>query len=499
MAKNDFEVVTSPEDIRCNIQEYLRILDAEKDAVVIQRFASFDYWYYFSELSIFVPNKFLGYKTSASEYNPTSGNGQNGSIAKDALKDYFQLVDEEYYEDYLSELESFAKLFRRGIKKNKKNGEKIDIFEPKEKYRKILTDGIEPFSGDGIYIPRDDITIEKVIGLYSVVKEMLRSEFDKNTGIKKCQKVYGWKNSNTVSRYIDSIERLIKNKKHYASTMSVEATEYILEQIHNDFDENIFRNALYTLKGHIVYLKEKNGSTYAKPIYEKLLKKYKIEDINIQYSDLDINERDTLNNKKSSSKISQEQKPKVKQSILIKKSNQFVQNVATQKEEDLPELYVKRCMDFINEINKICTRNGKRRMFKLEVFELQRKIENLCNSENDFIVFALNLYKILRETTRYDNQNKKPPFDYMLPDEFMKNGTLTRCFWEEVNTFRGETAHIEKGKIADLFEKYLGKNNRTEPKTAEGWQRLQIGVLQQFEKTVTALFQIIETNPNCLK
>ena len=81
----------------------------------------------------------------------------------------------------------------------------------------------------------------------------------------------------------------------------------------------------------------------------------------------------------------------------------------------------------------------------------------------------------------------------------MKNGTLTRCFWEEVNTFRGETAHIEKGKIADLFEKYLGKNNRTEPKTAEGWQRLQIGVLQQFEKTVTALFQIVKTNPNCLK
>jgi hypothetical protein len=40
MVKNDFKIVTKPEDVKCNIQEFMRILDEEKDAVVIQQVLS---------------------------------------------------------------------------------------------------------------------------------------------------------------------------------------------------------------------------------------------------------------------------------------------------------------------------------------------------------------------------------------------------------------------------------------------------------------------------
>jgi hypothetical protein len=135
MPKNNFEPISCINDIKRNVQEFIRIIKEERDSVVIQRFKEFTYWYYFPEQKIFVPNKFLGYKNSAFEtYNPSQGSGMDGTTAKKALEPYFKAVlnRNKQSSDLYSKLNEFTRKLGYGLRKN------IFIFELKEQYYNIF-------------------------------------------------------------------------------------------------------------------------------------------------------------------------------------------------------------------------------------------------------------------------------------------------------------------------------------------------------------------------
>ena len=129
MGKKHYELVSNTNDIKLNVQEFMRILSDERNAPVINRFTMFTYWYFFPDLRIFVPNKFLGYKNSAHEiYQPSPGSGMDGGSARKALEHYFdKILDEKRFNILRSDLIKFSENYG-GIK------EKVFILEPKKQY-----------------------------------------------------------------------------------------------------------------------------------------------------------------------------------------------------------------------------------------------------------------------------------------------------------------------------------------------------------------------------
>jgi hypothetical protein len=137
-----YELVKKSEDIIRIIERYIKILKKEENAgSVIERFNTFDYWYYFDDISvfdglncIFIPNKFLGYQIHAIEpYNPTPRCGMDGARARKALNPFFEVIEnEERYGVLYENLKKFAK------KCNKEPQKSVIIFEPKDELRKLI-------------------------------------------------------------------------------------------------------------------------------------------------------------------------------------------------------------------------------------------------------------------------------------------------------------------------------------------------------------------------
>jgi hypothetical protein len=130
-----FELVENIADIKSNALEYKRITDEKDNVPVIERFNLFSYWYYFADLDLFVPNKFLGYKNSASEiYDASQGNGQNGGRARKALVPFFdEVLEGEKFNKLKAKLQKFAEKQGQNLRKD------IFILEPKDRYRNMLS------------------------------------------------------------------------------------------------------------------------------------------------------------------------------------------------------------------------------------------------------------------------------------------------------------------------------------------------------------------------
>jgi len=131
-------------DINNNIKAFIKILKGEReDKYVIERFHNFKYWYYIpglkitdpehnkSELTVFVPNNFLGWKDNAIEpYCPTNNDGMKGGDANEQLeKEYFVRISGQKKDILYDELEKFAKSLGQSIMKK----ESMFILEPVEK------------------------------------------------------------------------------------------------------------------------------------------------------------------------------------------------------------------------------------------------------------------------------------------------------------------------------------------------------------------------------
>jgi hypothetical protein len=226
-------------------------------------------------------------------------------------------------------------------------------------------------------------------------------------------------------------------------------------------------------------------SKYIEFLEYKVNEKEKIENNGSKELELNDNGENTAYTKKP------------KPAILIKKPL-YEDKVQRVKQ---PYDIAQRIREILLKINEICRLHNKKHIFdQAALFELWGDIENSCKSKNDFKNFTGNLYKLLREKTRYDNPNKKtkddPKYIFLLPNNFIKIGTPTRHFWDNVNTLRHYYIHDEMGKIADVYGEFLGNNKKSGPETPEDYMKLQIEVLKQFEDSMEKLLEMVKVDLN---
>jgi len=120
------------------------------------------------------------------------------------------------------------------------------------------------------------ITPEMVKQTYIMAKKVYKNEIDRNNAIKIIHDKYGM-NENSAAMYISNF-RCLMNGQEYGRIMKVDDTQYFLMQILNDYDEIIFKRALYAVKKHIEYIKSINKPSNVEQLYKELIKKYNIKD-----------------------------------------------------------------------------------------------------------------------------------------------------------------------------------------------------------------------------
>ena len=221
-----------------------------------------------------------------------------------------------------------------------------------------------------------------------------------------------------------------------------------------------------------------------------------------------------LENKKAIIKNNGSKEPELsnnENTAYIKKPLSESSYETTQRAEQSHNIF-DRAMKRIKEINRKSKNHNEGSIFNPSVYVYVEEIEESFKSFSQFknlteylyrIIFKdfiLNLYIIIYETTREKNFNRKPPYDYKLPDKFLINGTPTKDFLDIVGTLRHHYAHLEpeyKDKVSinkkpygDVLKKLL--ESRDEPKSRGDFQRLQIEVLKLFEKAMESLLEMLK-------
>ena len=130
--KTPFELIDNENEIINNILKFKYIIENERGSEIIARFSSFTYWYYFSNLDIFVPNKFLAYKNCAiTPYE--NGCKMNGKVARDKLSKYFKIIKEnEKNKILLDKFNRFSSALGQNVNVN------VTFLEPMNEYIKIF-------------------------------------------------------------------------------------------------------------------------------------------------------------------------------------------------------------------------------------------------------------------------------------------------------------------------------------------------------------------------
>jgi len=175
--------------------------------------------------------------------------------------------------------------------------------------------------------------------------------------------------------------------------------------------------------------------------------------------------------------------------ILIKNPTALETNVESSN------MIAKRIKKIILKINEKCRLKNKKPIFdQAALFELWDNIENPTKDENDFKSFSENLYKLIREKTRYKKNKADTKYIFLLPPKFIKINTPTRHFWDIVNTFRHYKTHDEIGNMADIYKELLGKNKWSGPESTKDYLKLQIEVLKLFENSMKILLEIVKND-----
>ena len=175
-------------------------------------------------------------------------------------------------------------------------------------------------------------------------------------------------------------------------------------------------------------------------------------------------------------------------------------------EKNKKKLYeiVSRIREIIVKINKNCKNRKKEEIFiDSNMTEIWNAIEKVSSSEEVFIKFALNLYKLMFEKTRkpnpkYEKNNQEKYYYFLLPEKFIKDGTETRHFLDIVGTLRHHYAHIEpeynvsirKISYPDILQKLLKT-----PDEPPNYQKLQIEILKLFENSMEKLNDLVKNPP----
>ena len=185
---------------------------------------------------------------------------------------------------------------------------------------------------------------------------------------------------------------------------------------------------------------------------------------------------------------------KPKNDVKIINSKRTSEILIKNQQKESSYKIAKKVREIILSINENCKLRKKKDIFdQAALFKLWGNIEKSCKSKSDFKGFAENLYKLLRENTRYKNPNKKSINDsyyiYLLPDNFIKKDP-TKHFWDIVNTFRHYFVHDEIENIADVYKELLDRGYG--PESKEDYLKLQIKVLNLFENAMKILLDMIK-------
>ena len=103
------KLVESINEAALNAQAFSGI-EEMKDSTVYRRFSQFFHWYYFSNLGIFAPSKFIGYKDTTITNYPDMSDEKHGSKTQDVLCQWFIKVepDTEKFNELKEKLAAFA-------------------------------------------------------------------------------------------------------------------------------------------------------------------------------------------------------------------------------------------------------------------------------------------------------------------------------------------------------------------------------------------------------
>ncbi len=95
------------------------------------------------------------------------------------------------------------------------------------------------------------ITTEMIERLYQLSKDVYNGNISKEDALGSISNEFDI-NTNSATDYINNFKYLVEGKK-YCRTLSAKGTKLYLENIKNDFSNEIFNNALLAVQLHIDY------------------------------------------------------------------------------------------------------------------------------------------------------------------------------------------------------------------------------------------------------
>jgi len=516
-----YELVKHIEEIIPIVKKYIKILSdfrqtgkEEDGGRVIDTFVSFDYWYFFDNVSvldgldyIFIPNKFLGYLIhSKKPYNPPQV--MNGEKAKNALSPFFDvIIDEDRNNTLYSELYKFAEKYGNGVKKN------VTILEPKQQYNDELGSQIVNkennlhLNSHNVKMINELDLVNNVIDIIPIIQKykqyLIDGEPNNGTLFQNFRSFDYWYHFPMLNIFIPNkfLGYKVHAVKYYNpehgmnGTKAKNALEPFFNVIPKDSKFDIFNKLeLFVQKCNQKSKKGNKGITIFEPNgnLRNLLQR---EMLNNKI--MDNNEDNSIHNSKST--------------ILTK---EFMQSESSEKNSvdstSFPEAYkiAQKAEDKKNKINKDCMNHKKPLLFEniQEESEIWKNIRTPCVNHDDFGRFIRALYMLFFDTTKDKEHTEnlmnkgKPNYIKRLPRDFTKSNTPTWHFMDIIGILRHTFGEGHPESKLQLPEWKISKsdalqelvNSRFEPQTTKEYQILQIEILKLFEESMERLDQMVK-------
>ncbi|MBB5174545.1 hypothetical protein [Texcoconibacillus texcoconensis] len=113
----DSELVTSYDQVVQNVQQFNADLENETD--IVTQLTQFTHWYYFPELDMYGPSKFIGYQNmNTSRY--ARGKGKTGVHTEEQLKQWFEKLpkESEQAQNLLDDLSNRLSVYEKRVRSN---------------------------------------------------------------------------------------------------------------------------------------------------------------------------------------------------------------------------------------------------------------------------------------------------------------------------------------------------------------------------------------------
>lgn len=340
----------------------------------------------------------------------------------------------------------------------------------------------------------------------------------------KINEIVSWYNRNNDDYPLDNIN--IKNwvsRRDVTLSFSLDsAGQYLKEKGFGDiYDEamkiynpNANREAAIRRIYLICFLEEKKllfdfwpeGKTAGKDYIQYVTENYKslsdVKKIAFKFSDKKQIQKQTNNFQPTRNEIITKPVVLIKNSHASNNVNSFD---ATLNGEFLSDYYswiAEKARTLFIQINEYRKENRKQIIFKeVDSVKLWSGIEKLYKHSETFGKFSDSLHGLFLENARDSIDRGK--YKSRFPDCFVKNGTWTKEYIDDIKITRNKFAHNKsrdeipeeidwgmKRTILDVYEKYLGTKHI--PETIGDFQELQIGIMTQFRNVLRKLLEIVK-------